>query len=167
MKKTPTCKYCGEHTHYSYACWKRPKQPTKTPKPTAPKPLNAMRKSAIHTLDQLMSEYVRKKASDKSGMVYCYTCGKRDFYKNMDCGHYRSRRYLQTRFDLDNLRPQCVECNRYKHGNLEIYRARLVTELGEARVAELENRPARKMPTYEIFDAIVAMQGLLAMKDKP
>lgn len=162
MKK-PQCKYCGEIGHYAYQCFKkakaeyalkqesRPLEITLAAKPTRRQ--NA-RKRLIYELDKVTSELIRKSHADKNGLVYCYTCGVRKPYTEIDCGHYRSRRFMQTRFDLDNLKPQCIACNRYKHGNLEIYRQKLVRELGEEKVIEIETRPSKKISETELEQLI-------------
>lgn len=112
------------------------------------------RKELIEKLDRLTSEYVRKSHADKNGLAYCYTCGMRLPWQQLDCGHFRSRRFIQTRFDLDNLRPQCQLCNRFKHGNLEIYREKLVKEIGLEKVEEIETRPSRKPFEIELENQI-------------
>lgn len=145
LMKIPKCKYCGKEGHYAYQCFKKRKE---QPKPkTKPK---SNRKNLINELDKVTSELVRRQACDSKGLVYCFTCGVRKPWQMLDCGHFRSRRFTQTRFDFDNLRPQCRECNRYKHGNLGIYRQKLVRELGEQKVKEIETRPPRKIMEIEL-----------------
>ena len=166
MKK-PRCKYCGEIGHYAYQCFKKAKAEYALKREL--KPLGATlaaktmtnptrkqnaRKRLICELDKVTSELVRKSHADKNGLVYCYTCGIRKPYTEIDCGHYRSRRHIQTRFDLNNLKPQCIACNRYKHGNLEIYRQKLVRELGEEKVREIETRPSTKITELELEQLI-------------
>lgn len=123
--------------------------------------MSANRKKLIEKLDRLTSEYVRRSNADKNGYAYCYTCGAKYFWKDLDCGHYRSRRFIQTRFDLLNLRVQCKLCNRYKNGNLEIFREKLVKELGEDKVREIETRPSRKPLEIELEAQIAEMKNKL------
>lgn len=163
--KIPKCKYCGQVGHYQYQCYKRilaerqnkPIQRVQNPKrhklvARKTKPVKRAgngRKQAIQRLDKLVSQYTRWSRMDRNGNVRCYTCGRAIPWQMIDCGHFRSRRYIQTRFDLDNVRPQCRQCNRYQHGNLEIYKKRLCNELGQAKVNEIESRPHR---LYNIAD---------------
>lgn len=122
MRKTPKCKNCGGY-HYTYQCWKKPK-PTikkrvdlKKPKKVI-KPTSLNRQAIIKKLDKFTSLYVRQKGADKNGIATCYTCGARYYWKDMDCGHYIKRRYLHTRWDLNNVRPQCLtrESRLYRNG---------------------------------------------------
>ena len=82
-------------------------------------------------LDRLFSLYIRGKYPKE-----CYTCG----YKTdkLHAGHYISRYYKVTRWDENNVRPQCFMCNIWKKGNASIFRANLVRDLGEAIVQKLE-----------------------------
>lgn len=178
MKK-PWCKYCGETGHYAFQCFKKAKAEYVLERES--KPLGATladktivkstrrqnaHKRLIHELDKVTSEYVRKSRADKNGLAYCYTCGARLPWRQLDCGHFRSRRFIQTRFDLDNLRPQCQACNRYKHGNLEIYRQKLVRELGENKVIELETRPSRKLFEIELEQLVKERKKAIASLPK-
>lgn len=56
----------------------------------------------------------------------------------MQCGHYITRSAKYVRWELDNLRPQCFVCNMRNQGMSHIFRERLVKELGEERIVELE-----------------------------
>lgn len=62
-------------------------------------------------LDKLFSEYVRRKDADIYGIVSCFTCGVRKHWKEIDAGHFQSRRFLGTRWEEDNAKPQCKGCN--------------------------------------------------------
>jgi hypothetical protein len=46
--------------------------------------------------------------------VVCISCGKVDHWKNMDAGHFISRRFKATKFHLDNIHCQCRNCNFYR-----------------------------------------------------
>ena len=67
-------------------------------------------------LDKWFSFYVRLRAADNNGNNQCCTCGKVDNWRNLQCGHFVSRRYLATRFHELNCFPQCVRCNIFKNG---------------------------------------------------
>lgn len=56
----------------------------------------------------------------------------------MQNGHYISRSKLIHRFNEDNCRVQCVSCNVFKSGEVITYRERLVAEIGEDKVLEME-----------------------------
>lgn len=94
--------------------------------------------------DQKYSIYVRTKYADKNGMVACYTCRLKYPIKKIQNGHYIPRGYKHTRWDLNNLRPQCFMCNCRRYGNAFIFRANLVKEIGEEEVQAMEAR-AKKL----------------------
>ena len=89
-------------------------------------------------LDREISKYVRNSRA-VNGMVQCYTCGAWQAVESADCGHYIVRAYRGTRYDLRNLRPQCKRCNWTLEGNHLIFRQKLVAELGEKTVADMEH----------------------------
>lgn len=67
-------------------------------------------------LDNVFSEYIRKRDSDGDGMVKCVTCGKVMHWKQVDCGHFVSRAKLNTRWDERNASGQCKQCNGFAGG---------------------------------------------------
>ena len=70
------------------------------------------------------------------------------------CCHYISRRYGGTRFDFDNLRAGCEHCNVALHGNLEEYKTRLISDIGENKVRDLEMKKNRKISTPELSELL-------------
>ena len=76
------------------------------------------------------SEYIRLKNSDKDGYVQCYTCGKKFFWKEMQCGHGLGGRGNAILFDTEIVRPQCKQCNVFKGGNYDIFHSKLIEENG-------------------------------------
>ena len=68
----------------------------------------------------LFSKMIRLENS-KDGYCVCVTCGKRKPIKEIDAGHWLSRRYLSTKFDERNVHPQCARCNRFLNSELEYY----------------------------------------------
>jgi hypothetical protein len=80
-------------------------------------------------LDHVFSKHIRKKGADSNGYNKCFTCPKRDHWKNLQCGHFITRNNRATRWDEDNCRPQCAECNMYKNGMPKEFAARLGQEM--------------------------------------
>ena len=70
--------------------------------------------------------------------VQCYTCEAAVRVAVADVGHYIDRRHYPTRYNEQNIRCQCQNCNRLLDGNKEIFRERLIAELGESAVIQLE-----------------------------
>lgn len=110
---------------------------------------------------KLISEYVRRQGEDDEGLVFCFTCGKKDHWKNMDCGHYIHKNCLD--YDLLNLKTQCTFCNRYKHGNSGVYAERLIAEYGEQAVQELRVRSqqVKKFSVGELEELILTYKQKL------
>ncbi len=77
-------------------------------------------------LDRVFSLYIRAKYPKK-----CYTCGKEGVLQN---GHFIVRKYLATRWDENNCRPQCIGCNIYGKGMSVDFEERLIKELGAEKV---------------------------------
>jgi len=76
----------------------------------------SLRKYIKNTADKVFSQYIRAKGADRHGYCKCITCGKREHWKDMDAGHYVTRARWGTRFDEDNVFPQCRRCNRFEEG---------------------------------------------------
>lgn len=73
------------------------------------------RKSIVAKLDKEFSLYIRQRTA-VNGKVTCFTCGKKDDWQNMDCGHFMSRKHYSTRWDEDNCQVQCKSCNVFRYG---------------------------------------------------
>lgn len=85
----------------------------------------------IKKLDSVFSEYIRTKNVDSYGFTHCFTCNCKDYWYNLQCGHFISRKYFGTRWDENNARPQCKKCNCFLNGNLNIFSEKLLNEIGK------------------------------------
>jgi len=105
---------------------------------------------------KLFSEYVRR-----SERGFCFTCGLKRHWKEQHAGHYIHKDCLD--FDPINIHCQCVRCNMYLSGNLGVYAERLISEYGEASVAELRVRSEqiKKFTIQELEDIINKYKVLL------
>ena len=103
-------------------------------------------------LDAIFSKYIRLKYSDDRGNCRCISCGKVFPWKEIQCGHYMSRRYMSTRFSEDNCRPQCVACNIFNQGNIQMYRRVLIKQIGEQRVDLIEVRARQETKNWSLFE---------------
>ena len=83
------------------------------------------RKSSIKEADRVFSLYIRNRGATY-GYNHCFTCGAYLPIEELQCGHFRPRRYLNTRWHPFNCWPQCNTCNVDKHGNLTVYESKLV-----------------------------------------
>lgn len=172
MTRKGKCKYCGSDFHWSYQCRLNPKRGKvlarkykqayktgKTPKHDkllSNQPLD--RKRLIMELDRYCSLIVRISASNQFGIAKCYTCGRSIPWKYGDCSHLISRQWGGTRFDLTHLRFCCQHCNRDLHGNLRVFREKLIKEIGQAKVDELDKKKSRKISTPELQEMLDEMK---------
>lgn len=116
------------------------------------------RKSLIKKLDTIFSEYVRRSHADKNGIVKCYTCDKKAYWKGkgMQNGHFISRASRILRWSLDNCRPQCYACNCMRYGQNYIFAMNLNKEFGYDIADELlqKSRQTIKQADYELIELI-------------
>lgn len=102
-------------------------------------------RSLKKALWKLISYYIRFSQANFNGMVKCYTCNKLIKAKEANAGHFF---HNKLDFDLRNLRPQCVGCNLFKHGNLGIYAKKLIKENGIEWLEQLERDAIKKGNSY-------------------
>ena len=90
------------------------------------------RKNLIKSLDKVFSEYIRRSHADENGIVKCYTCDKKAYWKGegMQNGHFISRKSRILRWREDNCRPQCYSCNCHFYGRQYIFSRNLNNEFG-------------------------------------
>jgi hypothetical protein len=88
-------------------------------------------------LDKTFSEYIRRRDTDLNGMVKCCTCPTRKHWKQMDAGHWIRRGKLGVRYNERNCHAQCVICNQYKQGNIEVYDRFILNKYGMSVFDEL------------------------------
>tara|TARA_X000001382_G_scaffold129710_1_gene122429 strand:+ start:1382 stop:1777 length:396 start_codon:yes stop_codon:yes gene_type:complete len=89
------------------------------------------RSKLVKKLDILFSQFVRVSSADKNGYCTCVTCGKKGHWKDgsIQAGHFMSRKHYSTRWDIRNVKPQCVGCNMFKSGEQYKYSIYLGSEL--------------------------------------
>ena len=75
------------------------------------------RSKLVKKLDNIFSQYIRL-SNSKNGNCTCVTCGKVGHWKNggIQAGHFMSRKHYATRWNEDNVKPQCIGCNMFKAG---------------------------------------------------
>jgi len=90
---------------------------------------------------EVFSLYIKKKYSDGE-YCNCYTCDNplKIGTSNCQCGHYYSKKgYPALYFNEDNNRPQCFHCNISLSGNTQIFRERLIIEIGLERINKMDS----------------------------
>ena len=116
------------------------------------------RKTLVKKLDAIFSEYIRRKHADKNGIVKCYTCNVKKYWKGegMQNGHFISRSSRILRWREDNCRPQCYACNCMRYGQAYIFGANLNKEFGYNIAEELliESKKIIKQSDQDLLDLI-------------
>jgi hypothetical protein len=83
----------------------------------------------------------------------CYTCDEKSQERQYQAGHYLTVGARgDRRYNPDNVRLQCVNCNMYNGGRQVVFRANLIDELGLTRVKALEANldPSKKHSMDEL-----------------
>lgn len=113
------------------------------------------RSKIVKKLDTIFSKYIRKRNSIH-GKAKCFTCGKIDEWKNLQCGHFQSRRHYSTRWHEVNCQVQCAGCNVFKYGEQYKFSLALDSQFG-ANTAENLSILAQtqiKIETFELLEKI-------------
>lgn len=110
------------------------------------------RSKLVKKLDTVFSKYVRLSNADNRGFCNCITCGKSFHWKKIQAGHFMSRKHYSTRWELDNVHPQCVACNVYRAGEQYKYSV----ALGAHRSEELyiKSNQIVKFKDFELQEMI-------------
>ena len=98
------------------------------------KPISKLKKE----LDKWFSLYIRLRESTSQGIAQCFTCGKIDYYKKLQCGHFQSRRHYATRWNELNCQVQCVKCNMFEQGEQWKFGLNINAKYGDGTSKELE-----------------------------
>ena len=116
------------------------------------------RKTLVKKLDAIFSEYIRRKHANKNGIVKCYTCNKKAYWKGegMQNGHFISRKSRILRWREDNCKPQCYSCNCHFYGRQYVFALNLNKEYGYNIAEELliESKKIIKQSDQDLLDLI-------------
>jgi hypothetical protein len=100
---------------------------------------------AVRNLDDAVSKLVRQHYES----LGCFTCPHIATWNNMDCGHFRRRECMNTRFNLYNLGNQCRSCNRF-NGGMSYEMGRKLDEIWGLGTAVRMDRESRIIKQWEI-----------------
>lgn len=115
-------------------------------------------------LDALFSKWVRLSAANENGYASCVSCGKQEYWKEMDAGHFIPRGSIATRWDPRNCHPQCKRCNRFAVDHYIGYTLWMQEYYGQAVIDELMSQKGRphKVTRSDYEDMIADIAGRLA-----
>ena len=113
--------------------------------------MKVKRSTLVKNLDTVFSQYIRLRYA-KNEIAECVTCGKKDHYKKLQCGHFQSRRHYSTRWDENNVGVQCYGCNISNQGQQFLFAKHLGLELAEEMV--LKSKQIVKFSDNDLQDMI-------------
>jgi len=114
-------------------------------------PKKLTRSKLIKKLDTIFSRWVRL-SNSVNEICTCVTCGKESHWKDIQAGHFISRKHYSTRWDERNVKPQCVGCNVFKYGEQYKYSLYLGNKLSKKLL--IESRNIIKFTNAELEDMI-------------
>ena len=122
-------------------------------------PKKLSRSKLVKKLDTVFSKYIRISSADKNGYCTCVTCGVVKHWKEIQAGHFMSRKHYSTRWDETNVKPQCIGCNMFKQG--EQYKYSLFLGKDQAEVLYLKSKDIVKFSSQDLQDMIEDYQTKL------
>lgn len=133
LGKVKPCKYCGQDTHFAFACFNRPHNQRAVKRKEIVRKAKLQRKGAhAKKWQETRAEWFRQNPADTYD---CYICHKAMTREETTLDHIRSRgRYPHLRYVLSNLAPCCWPCNTAK-GSLDLqqYLNKLAASKGQVR----------------------------------
>tara|TARA_R110000796_G_scaffold100968_3_gene209729 strand:- start:108 stop:500 length:393 start_codon:yes stop_codon:yes gene_type:complete len=125
-------------------------------------PKKKSRKSLIKKLDTAFSQYIRRRFAANE-VAKCVTCGKEAHWKELQAGHFMSRKHYSTRWDETNVQVQCSGCNVFRYG--EQYKFGIYLEQaydkGTAEELQAKSREITKFSDNELIALIEHYNKLL------
>jgi len=120
------------------------------------------RSKVVKKLDSIFSKYIRQRNAI-NGVAECFTCGKKDDWKKLQCGHFQSRRFYSTRWDETNCQVQCAGCNVFRYGEQFKFSVHLDQEYGEktSKRLEVKAKEILKISLPELEDMIKKYEELV------
>ena len=116
-------------------------------------PKTPKRSTLVKKADAIFSQYIRKRYADNNGIAECFTCGKKDHWKSLQCGHFMSRKHYSTRWDEKNCQVQCAGCNVFRWGEQFKFGRNLDVKLGKGTADSLEQK-SRQILKYNNIELI-------------
>jgi len=117
-----------------------------------PKIKKPTRSKLVKKLDTVFSQYIRLSNADNNKNCICVTCNKTFFWKEIQAGHFMSRKHYSIRWDERNVKPQCAGCNVFRYGEQYKYSLYLGNKLSEKLLEE--SRKLVKFTNVELEEMI-------------
>ena len=160
----------GYHSFRQSVLYKKDDQSTTENKKSSHrevKPSRTQRKQLEKKLDILFSTVSRLHYADKNGNCKCTTCSREGYYEKdiIQCGHIFSRNFFGVRWDLDNVRPQCLMCNYHYNSNASDIKDVVRKQIGDDKYFELQ-RKAHIEVHYSIDELEFMIEHFSQMKSE-
>ena len=120
------------------------------------------RKALVKELDRVFSLMVRY-SNSKNGYCQCITCGRKYPIKQIQCGHFMSRKNYSTRWELENVAPQCYSCNVMQQGRQYEF-AKQIGEKKAQKMLQLSKQIV-KFSNQDLLDKIAKYKKIIAIFD--
>lgn len=125
-------------------------------------------------IDKLFSKYIRirdaKKTTGTLENARCITCNKVFPINQLDAGHYIKRGCTPTRWHEKNVHAQCIKCNRFEKGRIEIYEKKIKEKYGHLILEDLKllqktwlNGAIIKYTTHDLLEFKKELQKKIKM----
>lgn len=110
------------------------------------------KKKHIDELDKVFQFYIRLRDAMPGGYCKCISCLKIVPFDKIQAGHFRSRRFMSTRWSELNVNAECFTCNCMDGDHLLDYRKNLIKKIGENKVEWIEaySHDTRKWDDFEL-----------------
>lgn len=114
------------------------------------------RSKLVKLADKVFSEFIRRRNANELGITECFTCGKVDHWKKLQCGHFQSRKHYNTRWNEKNCQVQCAGCNVFRYGEQYKFGLYLDKKFGGKMSEKLmqDARKTIKLSNFEIQEII-------------
>ena len=93
---------------------------------------------------EIQSIYIRQSGGE---YTQCYTCLKSYHWKLLQAGHWK---HGICDFESWNIRPQCVQCNRWMSGMRDTFMRNLQREYGVEQLDRLEAEGQKRGNRYSV-----------------
>ena len=98
----------------------------------------------------------------------CVTCNRKYPINKIQAGHFMSRKHYSTRWDEDNVFPQCYGCNVMQQGQQYLFSKFIDQKYGEgySDVLLYKSRETVKFSDFEIEEMIQDFTNRLKVLEK-
>lgn len=125
--------------------------------------LKKQSKQSISKLQRALWQHCKRIIRERYGNT-CYSCGTTNLCgSNWHTGHLWAKASLGAflKYDLRILRPQCYRCNINLGGAGADFYKKLIKEIGQEKIAELEADRSRSVKAYDHYQKLLSDYKLI------